>query len=213
MAGDGLAASAGVLSVQDPGAMAVGSVRFGATGDCTGVDVGAVSYDYDATPVVTDGEWAYGASASESATNLAAAINGDTRNGGGPYYGAIANTDTVHIYALAVGTAGNVAVARDGGSYPDVCENLVGGRNAGNRQWTVRSHTVTANDVETAVLVNIPLPFTPTAFMAWVTDSTGEMQPVTDLFTIEATPDRIQIADNGATHLVATDVVTVLAFE
>ena len=132
MAGDGLAASAGVLSVQDPGAMAVGSVRFGATGDCTGVDVGAVSYDYDATPVVTDGEWAYGASASESATNLAAAINGDTRNGGGPYYGAIANTDTVHIYALAVGTAGNVAVARDGGSYPDVCENLVGGRNAGN---------------------------------------------------------------------------------
>ncbi len=210
MAGDGLAASAGVLSVQDPGAMAVGSVRFAATGDCTGVDVGAVSYDYDATPVVTDGEWAYGASASESATNLAAAINGKT----GSPYGAIANTDTVHIYARAVGTAGNVTVARDGGTQPAAVENLVGGRNAGNRQWTVRSHTVTANDVETAVLVNIPLPFTPTAFMAWVTDSTGLPLACDDLFTIEATPDRIQVADgSGAAPLVATDVVTVLAFE
>lgn len=213
MGGAGLLATAGVLAIEDPGAVAVGSFLFGATGDCTSVTVGAVTYTYDATPVVTDGEWTYGGAASESATNLAAAINGDERNDGGASYAATAESDTVHVYALAAGTAGNVSVSRTGGAQPDTTENLVGGVAVANKGWCVRKHTVTANDVDTAVLVNIPLPFTPTMYIASVMSATGLQRIVTDLFTIGATPDRIILTSDGATHAVAGDVITIQAFE
>jgi hypothetical protein len=210
IAGTGLLAASGVMATEDPGAIAVGSLKFGGTGDCTSVSVGAEEYAYDATPVVADGEWAYGASASESATNLAAAINGKTAS---PYT-AIADGNTVYIFAEAVGTAGNVTVSRSGGTEPATLENLVGGLAAATKQSCVVAHTVTANEVDTAVLVHIPLPFTPTRFIAQIRSATGLVKgDVTDLFTIGATPDRIVLTDDGATHVVATDVITVQAWE
>ena len=210
MAGTGLTSSAGVLATQDPGAIAVGSCLFGATGDCTSVSVGAETFTHDETPVVADGEWAYGASASESATNLAAAINGKTAS---PYT-AIADGDTVLIMAEAVGTAGNVTVTRTGGAQPATLENLVGGLAAATKQQCIVAHTVTANEVDTAVLVEVPVPFTPTMFTAQIRSATGLVKGgVTDLFTIGASPDRIVLTGDGATHVVATDVITVQAFE
>jgi len=210
IAGTGLTSSAGVLATQDPGAIAVGSCLFGATGDCTSVSVGAETFTHDETPVVADGEWAYGASASESATNLAAAINGKTAS---PYT-AIADGDTVLIMAEAVGTAGNVTVTRTGGAQPATLENLVGGLAAATKQQCIVAHTVTANEVDTAVLVEIPVPFTPTMFTAQIRSATGLVKGgVTDLFTIGASPDRIVLTGDGATHVVATDVITVQAFE
>ena len=209
IAGVGLTAASGVMATEDPGAIAVGSVLFGATGDCTSVSVGAVTYAHDETPVVADGEWAYGASASESATNFAAAINGKTDS---PYT-AIADGDTVYIFAEVVGTAGNVLIARTGGAQPATLENLVGGLAAATKQSCVVRHVVTANEVDTAVLVHIPVPFTPTKFIASVTSATGQQKILTDLFTIAASPDRIVLTGDGATHAIATDIITVQAWE
>jgi len=211
MAGTGLVAASGVLATKTPGQLAVGTILFGATGDCTSVTIGAVTYAYDATPVVADGEWAYGASAGESATNLAAAINGKT---GSPYTATV-NTDTVHVYSETVGTAGNVTITRNTGAQPATVENTVGGLAAATKQWCMRAHTVTANDVDTAVLVNIPMPFTPTMFTVQVRSSTGTVRDglVTDLFTIAATPARIVATDAGAVHLVAGDIITITAHE
>jgi len=211
MAGTMLNAASGVISHEATGQMGVGTILFGATGDCTSITIGAVTYPYDGSPTVADGEWDYGASASESATNLAAAINGKT----GSPYAATANTDTVHVYAKTVGTAGNVTITRNTGAQPATVANTVGGLAAATKQWCMRAHTVTANDVDTAVLVNIPMPFTPTMFTVQVRSSTGTIRDglVTDLFTIAATPARIVATDAGAVHLVAGDVITITAHE
>lgn len=209
MAGTMLNAASGVISHEATGQMGVGTIRFGATGDCTSVTIGAVTYPYNGSPDTALGQWAYGASASESATNLAAAINLKTDSP----YAATANTDTVHVYAKTAGTAGNVTITRTGGAQPATVENTVGGLAAATKQWCMRAHTVTANDVDTAVLVNIPMPFTPTMFTYSCRSSTGAPVVPTDLFTIGTAPARIVITGSGGTHLVATDVVTIMAHE
>jgi hypothetical protein len=212
--GDGLIASSGVIDTAYYGSMAVGSVRFTGVGDCDAVVVGAVSYARDAAPVVTDGEWTEGLNAGASATNLAAAINGDTRNSGSSYYVATVNTDTVHIYTKSVG--GNVAISLTGAAptEPSVLENLVEGQLKVARQSVMVKHTVTANDVQTAVLVNVPLPFVPSMYIAQIMNATGGVRhDVTDQFTIGATPNRIVLTNNGATHVIAGDVITIFAQE
>lgn len=209
MAGTMLNAASGVISHEATGQMGVGTIRFGATGDCTSVTIGAVTYPYNGSPDTALGQWAYGASASESATNLAAAINLKTASP----YAATANTDTVHVYAKTVGTAGNVTITRTGGAQPATVENTVGGLAAATKQWCMRAHTVTANDVDTAVLVNIPMPFTPTMFTANVLTTAGAPKTVTDAFTIGTAPARIVVTEAGATHLIAGDVITITAHE
>lgn len=207
MAGTMLNAAAGVLSHEATGQMGVGTIRFGATGDCTSVTIGVVTYPYDGSPTVADGEWDYGASASESATNLAAAINGKTSSP----YSATANTDTVHVYANAVGTAGNVTITRQDGAQPATLENTVGGLAAATKQWCMVKHTVTANDVDTAILVNIPLPFTPTMFTTFTTTAAGVPVAVTGAWTIGTAPARIVLT--GGANVIATDIITVTAHE
>jgi hypothetical protein len=214
VAGNGIFHAAGVLSTEYAGAPAVGSVRFTGVGDCDAVQVGAVLYTRDGTPDPALGEWTEGVSANESATNLAAGINGDTRNGGTTYYTAVANTDTVHIFDKSVN--GNAAIALTGGAptEPSVLENLVGGLPVATSRIVTLSRTVTANDVQTAVLVHIPLPFVPRFFIAEIRNSTGGVRhDVTDQFTIGATPNRIVLTDNGATHVIAGDVITIYAQE
>ena len=46
-----------------------------------------------------------------------------------------------------------------------------------------------------------------------ISKATGEQKILTDKFTIGATPDRIVLTNNGATHTIATDIITVFAFE
>lgn len=212
MAGTGLGSSGGVLSAMTPGAVAVGRVKFGAIGDGD-VTVGVITYDWDAAPDATAGEWTEGATPEASATNLAAAINGDLRNSSGPYYAATADGDTVYIYALAAGTAGNVAITR-AAAEPATMENLVGGLAAAAKKQILLNYTVTALDVDTAVLVNVPLPFVPTKFVVQIRTSTGLPRvDVTDLFTIGTTPNRIIATGTGGTHLVAGDTLHIHAEE
>jgi hypothetical protein len=78
----------------------------------------------------------------------------------------------------------------------------------------MRSYTVTAADVDTAVLVNIPLPFTPTTYIPRIMSSTGLLRTtVTDLFTIGTAPARIVLTGSGATHVIAGDVIHLMAQE
>jgi hypothetical protein len=104
----------------------------------------------------------------------------------------------------ATGTVDSTAIADDAVGAVDVANTLIYDMDAKTDPAVTDSVMIcdaaAANINKKATIANLA-------------KATGEMQPVTDLFTIEATPDRIQIADNGATHLVATDVVTVLAFE
>lgn len=210
MAGVGLGSSGGVLSTMTPGQMAVGTIRFGGVADCTSITIGETTYARGSidTPA---GVWPEGASPEAGATNLAAAINGKTASP----YAATANTDTVHVYAKTVGTALNDTISKSGGSHPGTFENTVGGLAAAAKKWCMRAHTVTAGDVETLVLVNIPMPFTPTMFTVQIRSSTGTIRDglVTDLFTIASAPDRIVATDTGAVHLVTGDIVTITAHE
>ena len=212
MAGTGLGSSGGVLSTMTPGAVAVGKVKFGAVGDGD-VTVGVIVYDWDASPDATVGEWTEGATPDDSATNLAAAINGDLRNSSGPYYAATADGDTVYIYALAAGTAGNVAITR-AAAEPATMENLVGGLAPAAKKQILMNYTVTALDVDTAVLVNVPLPFAPAKFVVQIRTSTGLPRvDVTDLFTTGTVPNRIVATAAGGTHLVAGDTLHIHAEE
>ena len=207
------ALGAGVAASTE-GKIAVGLVDFDATGDATAVVVGAVTYSHAASPTVTNGEWAYGASAAASATNLAAGINGDTRNAGGPSYKAVVGADTtsVYIFALAAGTAGNVTVTRTGGANPDVVNNLVGGVAVGAKKFQMIAHTVTAEEGAN-VEVHIPLTFVPTTFTVQVRTSAGAPKYVTDVFTIGTAPNRIVGLTTGATHFASTDIITIFAME
>ena len=210
MAGEGLGSSvAGVLNLKDDGQTSHGGVFFTGVGDCTSVTVGAVTYTRDDTPDVTQGEWASGAGAAAAATNLAAAINGDTR--AALVYTAEAIGAGVVIRALTPGTAGNVAVARVGGAEPSTTQNLVEGISAHACKVGTVYHTVTAFD---ALLTEftLELPFAPNVFIVQVRKSTGEIRTdITDQFNFDATPLGVVVTFAGATHVVAGDIITVLA--
>jgi len=207
MAGTMLNAASGVISHEATGQMSVGTILFAATGDCTSVTIGTTVYAYNGSPDAALGQWLYGADATASAASLAAAINGLT----GSPYAATADTGTVHVYAKTVGTAGNVAITRQDGAQPATLENAVGGLAAATKQWCMRKHTVTANDVDTAILVNIPMPFTPTMFTASCTTALGVPVDVTGAWTIAASPARIVLT--GGANVVATDIITIMAHE
>ena len=196
------------------GAIASGSLKFGAAADCTSVTIGGIVYTYAASPAAA-GEWGpYGASGSDTATALAAGINTDTRNSGGPYFAATANTDTVTVYQLAVGVPATPAISKAGGSDTVTIEAFAGGVDPAYTDFVMFEHDVTALDVETAVLVNIPLPFAPSFYQAFITDASGVSRPtVTDTFSVGTTPNRIILTEGGAVHVVATDKIVIYAYE
>lgn len=214
VSGDATLAASGALTIaQAPsvGKVATGRVRFGGVGDCTSVTVAAVTYTRGVADV-PNGVWAEGASAAESATNLAASVNGDTRNGGSNSYNAIAVGATCFFLAKAVGVAGNVAVARVGGTEPATAENMIGGVAVGPKKFVQVAHAVTAAEAAEDA-VEIPLPITPTTFSVTVLTSTGAPKTITDLITLVAAPDHISILANGATHVASGDVITVTCCE
>ncbi len=203
----------------DIGRMATGLVKFAAEGteDCV-VTIGAVTYteEHVATDV-TVGEWDNGGAASNSVTNLVAAINGDTRNAGGNSYAAVQSTDgtVVFITALAIGTSGNVTVSADQAE-PSVKENLIGGAAAAVKQTVTVMHTVTSQE-GTSVEVIVPLPFDATYFSWQIYDSSGGFYAteITDRGTVTAAAGAVTayftLDTNGATHIQAGDILRLVA--
>ncbi len=202
--------------VKEPGHIAQGVLDFAAVATpAVTVTIGAVTYLEADAPTVTDGEWTNGATANDSAVNLAAGINGDTRNAGGPSYAAVVLTDTVFVFALAVGTAGNVAMSVSAGE-PVVIENMIGGTAAAVKQQAHILHVVTAAEVAvsgTAPEVLIPLPFDADFFSWQVLDSTGGVYAteITARGTVVAAsspvPAYFRLANNGAADVQAGDII------
>ena len=208
-------AAASLTRYENPGRGAVGTTAFTGTGTpAVIITVGAVTYPEKDAPTVTLGEWTNGSSSSDSATNLTAAINGDTRNGGGNSYAAVASTGTVSIMALAVGTAGNVTVSDDQ-AQPSISENLIGGEAATTKQMVTIEHTVTAAEAAEDEVV-IPLSFDAT-FHSWTLyDSSGAIKSdvTDDGLTVDASgavPSYFHIFAAGGTHIAEGDVVHLIA--
>jgi hypothetical protein len=212
MAGSGLIASSGTLNISNMGAIAVGGVNFTAKATCTSITVGTAVYT--ATYVgAHDGTWAIGANANESAVNLAAAINADTRNGGTTYYTALNVTDAVFIFSNT--SAAGVAITVQGtATQPSTVQTQVGtGLAAIPVKTTLVKHVVTALDLLPASF-SIPLPFAPTTFMFQVMTTAGVIKTaITDQFTIGTTPNRIVVTSASTGHPIAGDVIVIYATE
>ena len=208
--------------VKEPGHIAGGRLDFAgvASGGVT-VTIGAVVYREEDAEDFPNGEWTNGGSGNDSAVSLAAAINGDTRNGGGPSYAAVVLTDTVFVFALAVGTAGNVSASVSAGE-PATIENLVGGTEAVVKQTAVIMHTVTALEVavaSNAPEVLIPIPFD-AAFFSWqVYDSSGGIYAteITARGTVTTAsgdvPAFFHLANNGAVDVQSGDIIRLVVQE
>ncbi len=205
---------------KDEGAIAVGRLDFGATADAAvTLTIGAVDYAEQDAPTVTSGEWTNGASANDSAVSLAAGINGDTRNAGGPSYAAVVLTDTVFVFALTAHTDGNVAMSVTAGE-PASIEATLGGLVVAVKQVAYIMHTVTALEVATGGAatpeVLIPLPFDATFFSWQVYDSTGGIYAteMTGLGTVVAAsspvPAYFRLADNGGAPVQAGDIIRLI---
>jgi len=105
------AAGTTIFRAQDSNVYASGTITFtGLPLDGEGFVVGASSYNlWDSlTPAV--GEIQIGADATETAANVAAAINGDANNTANASVTAVANAGVVTLTAIADGTAGNVTL-------------------------------------------------------------------------------------------------------
>ncbi len=202
--------------VKEPGRIANGILDFAgvATAGAT-VTIGAATYLEDDAPTVTNGEWTNGSTANNSAVSLAAAINGDTRNSGGPSYAAIVKADSVFVFALAVGVGGNVSMSVSTGE-PASIENLIGGAAAAVKQQVLIQHVITALEVavaSSAPEVLIPLPFDP-AFFTWTvydssggiyaTEMTGQGSVVNAASPI---PAYFLLANNGSADVQAGDII------
>ncbi len=202
--------------VKEPGHMARGILDFAAVATpAVTVTIGAVTYLEADAEDFPNGGWTNGASANDSAVSLAAAINGDTRNGGGASYAAVVSTDSVYVLALAVGTAGNVAMSVSAGE-PVVIENMIGGTAAAVKQQAHIMHVVTAAEVAvsgTAPEVLIPLPFDADYFSWQVLDSTGGVYAteITARGTVTNAagnvPAFFKLANNGAADVQAGDII------
>ncbi len=198
--------------LRDPGKQAVAVIDFNAVGaEGMKITIDGVEYEEAAAEDLPNGVWTNGATAADSATSLAAAINGDTRGGGSPFTAIVSATgDSVILVADAVGVAGNAVLASNDASA--TVENGHGGAAAALKRVFAINYAITAQDI-LADECNIPVPFTPTSFMVQYTDATGALKANTWTAAIAAAPDRIVVTKAGATHLVETDVVHLVVFE
>ena len=211
-AGNGLFAASGVFSQGSYGLIGIGLIGFLATADCTAIVVGAVTYTHSETPGANNGEWAYGASATESATNFAKAVTDDTRNTGSTsYYYAVRDGDYVYLIGKAVGTA-NATISRTGGASPASLQNVAGGMSKGATSSAILEHTVTAIEAAATVL-EIPLPFTANHFIAQIRGSSGAIKVVDDLHVLNTSPARLTITQAGGDTYASGDIITVYISE
>lgn len=206
--------------VKNPGVVAGGRADFAGTATAAiTVTIGAQVYTEADAEDLPNGVWTNGASANDSAVSLAAAINGDTR--AGSLYAAVVLTDTVFIFARAVGTAGNATITVSAGE-PATVENLIDGTVAAVKETAVIMHTVTAAEVAVATNapeVLIPLPFDPTFFSWQVFDSNGGIYATeitargTVVVASAPVPAYFRLANNGAADVQAGDIIRLVAQE
>lgn len=121
---------------------------------------------------------------------------------------------TVRLQGDFQGAAGNLALAEtftDGSNIVSGA-GLVAGENAGNQTFHRGAHTVTALDIS-AGSAQIPTGLQGPRFRnVDVYSSTGlQRNDLTDLFTFVG--DRLQVDIDGATNIVAGDVISWIAFE
>lgn len=195
-----------------PGTIATSIIDFNGVGEAgMKITINSVDYQEADVAVVTTGVWTNGASAADSATSLVAAINGDTR-ATVPFTATISTGGhSVILTYDTVGTAGNMTITTTSAANCTV-ENSVGGSASAIKQMVVVDRVVTAQDI-LANEINVPLSFAPTKFIIQHSDTNGEDNPTTWRATIATVPNRIRILGQGATALIAGDIVQILAFE
>lgn len=196
-----------------PGQNAVGVVDFNGTAEAGMViTINGVEYTEADTADADSGIWTNGASAANSATSFAAAVNGDTREDS-PRITAVVSTvgDSVFLIADEPGTEFNYTVTTDSAANCTV-ENMKSGRDPGRKKIVAGNYTVTAQDV-LADQVVIALPFAPSGFIVNARTSAGVIDAVTVEATLETTPNRLLINFAGATDPVAGDIIHYVVFE
>lgn len=193
--------------LSNPGVRALAVIDFNTTGEAAAdITIGGVSFTEADTEDFVNGTWTNGASATDSATSLNDAVNGDTRQSKPNVSSFLSDAgDSVIVVAARPGTAGNLAVTTDSAGAVTV-ENMHGGGEAGRMKAVVVDYVVTAQDV-LADEVNIPLPFTPTGFVVNARTTAGVIDAVTVEAAMQASPDRLRLNFAGATDPVAGDIV------
>ncbi len=194
----------------DPGKPAVAVIDFntGAAEAGCKVTIGGVDYAEKDAPDATKGEWTNGASAADSATSFAAGVNGKT----GGLWTAVRSAagESVIIQAKTPGAGGNVEITTDSAARVTV-ENAHGGAAAAQRKLVIIRQAVTDQDI-LADEVNVPLPGAPAGWSVQCRDADGGLKAATWRAAAQTAPNRIRLVKNGATDLVATDVVEVVAY-
>jgi len=201
------------IGIEYAGAIATAVIDFGdvAEAGCK-IVIDGVDYQEDDTADDTTGVWTNGASAAESATSFAVAINGDARETAVDFTAIVSEEgNSVVLVANTVGTDGNVTITTTSGANVTV-ENATGGLESGIKQTAFINRVVTAQDIK-ANEINIPIPFTPTKFIVSYVDTDGTTKATDAKTSIEATPDRIRVLLDGATDLIAGDIIQLVVFE
>lgn len=194
------------------GARAVGVIDFGGAGEAgMKITIDGVDFTEANTADAAGGVWTNGASAADSATSLAAAINGDGR-GTKPKVTAFVSAEgnSVVVAANEVGTVGNLTVTTDSVANCTV-ESLHDGIDAQRAQIAGGNYVVTAQDI-LADEINIVLPFESTGFVANVRDTAGAIDAVTVNATVQTNPARLRLAFAGLTDPMAGDIIHWMAW-
>lgn len=196
-----------------PGQNAVGVVDFGGAAEAgSTVTIGGAVYTEADTADSENGIFTNGASAADSATSFAAAVNDDTREGNPDITAFVSDAgDSVVLIANKAGTAGNLTLSTDSATNVTV-EDMHDGKDPERKNIVAGNYTVTDQDI-LADEVNIGLPFAASGFVVDLRTSTGATDPATFLATIETSPNRLLLNFAGATDPVAGDIVHYVAFE
>lgn len=196
-----------------PGRNAVGVVDFNGIAEAgSTITVGGQVYTEADTADSENGVFTNGASAANSATSFAAAINDDTRDNAPAVTAVVSDAgDSVVLVADNPGTAGNLSVSTDSASNVTV-EDMHDGEDTNRKKIAAGNYTVTAQDV-LADEVNIGIPFAASGFVVNVRTSTGLIDAVTALATVETSPNRLMLNFAGATDMEAGDIVHYVVFE
>ncbi len=212
---DGSTWTAGNASNKDPGAEAMGRVDFNAvgTGGMT-ITIGGIVYQEAGAEDFPNGVWTNGVSAANSAVSLVAAIAGDTRtNDISETITAIIDTsgDGATIFSTAADVSVNYTLVSSDGTATVSAGTLEHGEMVSNTRSSTYEHTVNDTDV-LAGEVSIPIRFAAAGFSLDVRTSTGAAKAVTDLVTIQTSPNRIRLVIDGGTNVAATDVINLHAW-
>lgn len=180
---------------------------FSATGAPeTTVTIGGIVFQEADPADAPNGVWTNGASAANSTTSLAAAINGDTRT-------TLAFNAVPHTGGESMWIAQNVvdeaaaAITIAAPSMSCTTQAFSGGADSAVKKIVNITHAVSANELLSGH-IDFPLAFAPETWTVQAYTATGAPIYFTDAVSAMDDPtDLIRITTEGATNLAATDVV------